>query len=143
MAASLSSGQSFRTRYVCGVTQIRELPGLGVSVDRIVYRPDVDAPADRPYAFAYFITIRNESEETVTIKGRKWVVTDANGQRIVVEGDGVVGQFPRLSSGEKFSYNSHHVIGSDSYAEGSYIGVTDSGEPVITRIPRFDMRVPE
>jgi ApaG protein len=125
------------------VTQIRELPGLGVNVDRVVYRPDVDAPADRPYAFAYFITIRNESEETVTIKGRKWVVTGANGQRIVVEGDGVVGQFPRLQSGEKFSYNSHHVIGADSCAEGAYIGVTDSGEPVITRIPRFEMRVPE
>jgi len=122
--------------------EIRELPGLGVHVDKVVYRPDVEAPTDRPYAFAYFITIRNESEETVTIKGRKWVVTDANGQRIVVEGDGVVGQFPRLRSGEQFSYNSHHVIGADSIAEGAYIGVTDAGEGVITRIPRFDMHVP-
>jgi ApaG protein len=122
--------------------KIRELPGLCVSVDRVVYRPDLDAPAERPYAFGYFITIRNEAEETVTIKGRKWVVTDASGQRIVVEGDGVVGQFPRLQSGEQFSYNSHHVIATDSFAEGAYIGVTDAGEAVITRIPRFDMRVP-
>ena len=122
--------------------EIRELPGLGVSVDRVVYRPDVEAPADRPYAFAYFITIRNDSEETVTIKGRKWVVTDANGQRVVVEGDGVVGQFPRLRTGEQFSYSSHHVVGVHSYAEGAYIGVTDAGEPVITRIPRFDLRLP-
>jgi ApaG protein len=122
--------------------EFRELPGLGVRIDRVVYRPDFEAPSDRPYAFAYFITIRNESSETVTIKGRKWVVTDANGQRVVVEGDGVVGQFPRLRTGEQFSYNSHHVIGSDSYAEGSYIGVTDGGEAVITRIPRFDMYVP-
>jgi len=143
MAATIGSGQSFRTRYLIYVIQIRELPGLGVSVDRVIYRPDVDAPADRPYAFAYFITIRNESEETVTIKGRKWVVTDDNGHRIVVEGDGVVGQFPRLRSGEQFSYNSHHVIGADSNAEGAYIGLTDSGEPVITRIPRFRMQVPE
>jgi ApaG protein len=123
--------------------EICELPGLGVEIDRVEYRPDVEAPGDRPYAFAYFITIRNESEETVTIKGRKWVVTDARGRRVVVEGDGVVGQFPRLRSGEHFSYNSHHVIGLDSHAEGAYIGVTDDGRPVITRIPRFDMRVPE
>jgi len=34
-------------------------------------------------------------------------------------------------------YNSHHVIGADSIAEGAYIGVTDAGEGVITRIPRF------
>ncbi len=121
---------------------IRELPGLTVNVDRVVYRPDVEAPPERPYAFAYFITIRNDSQETVTIKGRKWVVTDANGQRVVVEGDGVVGQFPRLHSGQQFSYNSHHVIGADSYAEGAYIGSTENGEAVITRIPRFDMHVP-
>ncbi|MGA3170535.1 MAG: ApaG domain [Chthoniobacteraceae bacterium] len=121
---------------------IRELPGLVVSVDRVMYRPDVEAPADRPYAFAYFITISNESPETVTIKGRKWVVTEENGERVVVEGDGVVGKFPRLRSGDRFSYNSHHVIGTDSFAEGAYIGVTDGGEAVITRIPRFDMHVP-
>ena len=112
-------------------------------MDRVEYRPEVEAPANRPYAFAYFITIRNDSEETVTIKGRKWVVTDANGQRVVVEGDGVVGQFPRLRKGEKFSYHSHHVIGMDSFAEGAYIGMTEEGEAVITRIPRFEMRVPE
>lgn len=120
----------------------RELPGLSVTVDRVLYRPDFEAPPERPYAFAYFITIRNQAAETVTIKGRKWVVTDANGQRVVVEGDGVVGQFPRLRTGEQFSYSSHHVIGSDSFAEGSYIGVTDEGKAVITRIPRFEMRVP-
>lgn len=123
--------------------EFRELQGLDVEIDQVVHRPELDAPADRPHAFAYFITIRNRSPETVTIKGRKWVVTDAHGQRVVVEGDGVVGHFPRLHPGQQFSYSSHHVIGSDSYAEGAYIGVTDGGEPVITRIPRFDMHVPE
>jgi ApaG protein len=122
--------------------ELRELPGLGVHVDRVLYRPDIAAPADRPYAFAYFITISNRSPETVTIKGRKWVVTDSNGQRVVVEGDGVVGQFPRLRSGEQFTYNSHHVIGADSVAEGAYIGLTDTGNPVITKIPPFDMHIP-
>ena len=36
--------------------EIRELPGLAVNVDKVVYRPDLDAPADRPYAFAYFFS---------------------------------------------------------------------------------------
>ena len=40
------------------------------------------------------------------------VVTDAGGETIVVEGDGVVGKFPRLEPGEHFSYNSYHTIGS-------------------------------
>ncbi|MEA3187603.1 MAG: ApaG protein [Chthoniobacter sp.] len=121
----------------------RELKGLRVHIDKVVYMPHLDAPAERPHPFVYFITIRNSSAETVTIKGRKWVVTDAHGHRIVVEGDGVVGECPRLAPGEEFSYNSYHVIGSDSVAEGAFIGGLEDGERVITRIPKFEMRVPE
>src|SRR5262245_50425892 len=92
---------------------ILELPGLRVTVDRVVHVPHLDAPEDRPHPFVYFITIHNESEQAVTIRGRKWVVTDDAGQRLVVEGDGVVGKFPRLEPGEDFSYNSYHTIGAD------------------------------
>jgi len=120
----------------------RELNSLRVNIDKVVYMPHLEAPTDRPYPFVYFITIENESDETVTIKGRKWVVTDADGGRIVVEGDGVVGKFPRLEPGESFSYNSYHVIGTDSIAEGAFIGLNEEGEPIVTRIPRFEMKVP-
>lgn len=119
-----------------------ELAGLSANVDRVVHMPQLEAPPDRPHPFVYFITIRNDSPKTVTIKGRKWIVTDASGQRMVVEGDGVVGEFPRLGPGEHFSYNSYHTIGSDSVAEGAYFGVTADGAMVFTRIPRFEMRVP-
>jgi len=105
--------------------------------------PDLDAPADRPHPFVYFLTIVNESDETVTIKGRKWVVTDEENNKLVVEGDGVVGRFPRLEPGESFSYNSCHVIATDSAAEGALIGLSEDGIPVIVRIPRFTMDVPE
>ena len=121
----------------------RELSNLQVIIDKIVYVPALEAPPDRPYPFVYFITIDNQSPETVTIRGRKWVITDQAGQKIVVEGDGVVGEFPRLRPGEKFSYNSYHVIGSDSVAEGSFIGLTDEGVPFIVRIPQFKLDVPK
>jgi len=124
------------------MTPFRELKSLCVHIDKLVHMPHLDAPPDRPYPFVYYITIENQSDETVTIKGRKWVVTDAGGGKIVVEGDGVVGKCPRLQPGEKFSYNSYHVIGSDSVAEGAFIGINDDGEPVVTRIPRFEMKVP-
>ncbi|MEO6784599.1 MAG: ApaG domain [Chthoniobacteraceae bacterium] len=122
--------------------QIAELEGLRVTVDRVSFMPQLEASKDRPFPFVYFITIHNDSDETVTIKGRKWVVTDARGETIVVEGDGVVGKFPRLETGEHFSYNSYHTIGADSVAEGAYIGVTEDGTPVLVRIPRFEMKVP-
>jgi ApaG protein len=120
----------------------RELTNLRVIIDKVVYVSTLEAPPDRPYPFSYFITIDNQSGETVTIRGRKWVITDQVGQKIVVEGDGVRGEYPRLRSGERFSYNSYHVIGSDSVAEGAFIGLTDAGVPFVVRIPQFKMDVP-
>ncbi len=120
-----------------------ELDGLSVTVDRVTYMPTFEAPPDKPFAFAYFITIHNRSAETVTIRGRKWVVTDTTGDTIVVEGDGVVGQTPRIEPGESFTYNSYHVIATDTVAEGAYICLTDKGQPVVVRIPRFEMQSPE
>jgi len=120
-----------------------EIDELKVIIDRVVYMPHLDAPSNRPHPFVYFITIRNDSEHAVTIKGRKWVVTESDGQRVVVEGDGVVGKFPRIEPGREFSYNSYHVIASDSVAEGAYLGVSDDGVPVIARIPKFEMHVPK
>lgn len=119
----------------------RALPGWTVTIDRVLHAPDLIGLPDRPHVFVYFITITNESEETVTIKGRKWVIREANGDMIAVEGDGVVGEFPRLEPGGRFSYNSSHAAAADAVAEGAYLGVTDGGEPVFTRIPRFEMRL--
>ena len=105
--------------------------------------PHLDAPPDKPFPFVYFITIHNDSANTVTIRGRKWVVTDSAGETLVVEGDGVVGKSPTLLSGERFSYNSYHTIGKDSVAHGAFFGVTEEGQAVFTRIPEFSLRIPK
>ncbi|MDX1952520.1 MAG: ApaG domain [Verrucomicrobiota bacterium] len=121
-----------------------ELPGLIVTVDRVLHQPHVATPPDRPHCFIYFITIHNQSETAVTIKGRKWVVTNDHGEIVAVEGDGVVGQFPCIEPGSRFSYNSFHLLDTmKATAEGSYIGVDAQGRRVLTRIPRFLMIVPE
>jgi ApaG protein len=123
--------------------QFIELDGFRVSVDRVVYEEDPVGPAGQPHRFVYFITIHNDSEETVSIKGRKWVVTNDQGQTVVVEGDGVVGQFPTIPPGGRFSYNSFHLLGTRrGRAEGSYFGLDGKGRRVITRIPPFDLEVP-
>jgi len=121
---------------------MKELPGLAVEVTDVVFMPGLEAPAGKPFPFVYFITIRNGSGEPVTIRGRKWVVTDGDGQTMVVEGEGVVGQNPRLEPGETFSYNSYHTVRSDGQAEGALFGETDDGRRVFARIPPFRMRVP-
>lgn len=119
-----------------------ELPGLSVTLDRLEYHPELPAEPDRPYPYVYFLTIHNESDHTVTFRARKWVVTDQFGDKIVVEGEGIVQKKPRLAPGERFSYNSYHIIGANSVAEGSFHGVDDTGRHVFVRIPRFEMRLP-
>jgi ApaG protein len=120
-----------------------ELEGLRVTVDRVEYRADVATPPDRPHCFAYFITIHNNAEIAVTIKGRKWVVINDQGEITAVEGDGVVGQFPEIQPGSSFSYNSFHLLNTTSAsAEGSYLGSDDLGRKVLTRIPKFELIVP-
>lgn len=117
-----------------------ELPGLRVTVDRVAHHPLADTPGDRPYCFVYFITIHNDSDVAVTIKGRKWVVTNSRGEITAVEGEGVVGEFPTIPPSEKFTYNSYHLLSTPSgVAEGSYIGTDDTGRKVLTRIPRFQL----
>ena len=115
------------------------LEGFEAVVDRVVHAPDLSAPADQPHSFVYFITIRNDSDRTVTVKGRKWVVRSEDGHVTAVEGDGVVGCFPRIEPGEHFSYNSYHTVGVPSVAEGAYLAVTDEGEAVMALIPPFDL----
>ena len=127
-----------------GKTDFIELAGLRVTVDRVVHYEDAQTPADRPHCFAYFITIHNDSDVAVTIKGRKWVVTNDRGEVTAVEGDGVVGEFPTIPPGESFSYNSFHLNDTHTaVAEGSYIGIDERGRKVLTRIPRFEMQVEE
>lgn len=124
------------------MASFRKLDSLHVTLDKLVYMPKLETPPERPHPFAYYLTIENQSGETLTIRGRKWVVTDDAGHRIVIEGDGIVGKTPRLEPGERFSYHSYHVIATDSVAEGAFFAISEAGEPVATLIPRFEMKVP-
>jgi ApaG protein len=126
-----------------GVSCSRELPGLTASLDKLCYHHGgASLPADKPHAFVYFVTIHNASEHTVTLLGRKWVVQHADGTRLVIEGDKIVGETPRLGPGEQFSYNSYHVTGCDSSAHGSFHGVDDQGNRIHVILAPFEMNIP-
>jgi ApaG protein len=122
--------------------EYQDLPGLWVSVDRVEYVSSTNTPPHRPHQFAYFITIHNDSLRVITVLGRKWVVTNDRGHKMVVEADGVVGQFPRLTPGDQFQYNSYHLLDGNSRAEGAYLCRDEEGVGLIARIPPFQMEIP-
>ena len=97
---------------------------------------------DKPHAFVYFITIQNGSDRIVTLLGRKWVIQHADGSQLVIEGEKIVGETPRIPPGEHFSYNSYHVTGVDARAQGCFHGVDEFGKKVHVFLPVFDMIVP-
>ena len=116
---------------------------IKVTIDRLEYQAEVLTPPDKPHCFAYYISILDEGTETVAIRGRKWVVEESSGEVTAVEGDGVVGEFPILSPGQSFRYNSHHIIrAKKAVVQGSYLGVTLEGERVVIEIPTFELVVP-
>ncbi|WP_200392024.1 ApaG domain [Roseibacillus ishigakijimensis] len=119
----------------------QEMAGLSVDVSEVVYVPSLDAPEDKPHPFVYFITILNEGSEEITFFGRKWIVREES-EVFVLEGDGIVGEQPSLGPGERFSYNSYHVLAAKGWAEGAFYGLTESGRRISVPIPRFEMELP-
>jgi len=121
-----------------------ELPGLTARLDKLSYHHGgASLPADRPHAFVYYITLRNSSDRTVLFLGRKWIIDHADGTHLVIEGDKIVGETPRLAPGEQFSYNSNHVTGCDARASASFHGLDDLGRRVHVVLPPFDLQVPK
>jgi len=122
----------------------RELKGLRVILDDLVYVQNAQSmPKGSPHAFVYFITIRNESKQTVTLLGRKWIIKYADGSTDVVEGDKIVGKTPILAPHEEFSYNSYHVTAVDAHVHGSFHGHDSDYNPFFVKIPVFELIIPK
>lgn len=116
---------------------MRECADWSVEILEIRYMPELDAPADRPHPFLYSIRIVNHSHETITLRGRKWIVREDDGSIRVVEGEGVVGECPVFSHGDSFEYKSYHVVAHNASVQGAYFGHNNNGETLFTRIPDF------
>ncbi len=124
--------------------KIIQPPGLSVSLDNLTHQYDpTRTPADKPHIFVYFLTIANQSQWTVTLLGRKWVIEQADGETLVIEGEKIVGETPLLNPGEKFSYNSFHLTGMNAVARGSFHGVTPDGVRVRVPTPPIELRIPD
>jgi ApaG protein len=95
------------------------------------------------YVFAYTITIYNKGDEPSKLLSRHWIITDAEGRKQEVRGDGVVGEQPHLLPGEYFRYSSAAMIGTPvGIMQGEYQMVTDNGELFETEIPPFTLAIP-
>ncbi|MCW4454133.1 Co2+/Mg2+ efflux protein ApaG [Flavobacterium sp. MXW15] len=101
------------------------------------------APEDGRYAFAYTIRIRNRGDIPARLVARHWRITDGHGRVEHVDGEGVVGEQPRLQPGEDFSYTSGVMLQTDhGTMQGHYDMVADDGTEFAAPIAPFALSIP-
>lgn len=95
------------------------------------------------WAFAYTVRIENVGTVAAQLKSRHWIITDGNGKREEVKGDGVVGNQPILRPGEKFEYTSGAVLQTPHGSmQGTYRMVTEDGRQFEAQIAAFPLTQP-
>lgn len=95
------------------------------------------------WAFAYTVRIENTGTVTAQLRSRHWIITDGNGRREEVRGDGVVGNQPILRPGEKFEYTSGAVLQTPHGSmQGTYRMVTEDGRQFDAQIAPFALTQP-
>ena len=100
-------------------------------------------PAKGRYVWAYTIEMENSSDTTWTLTLRHWDIIDSLGRRQTVDGEGVVGQTPRLEPGDTFRYSSGAPLSAPSgMMSGSYTFVSDDGQELSARVPAFSLDSP-
>ncbi|MEM7108117.1 MAG: Co2+/Mg2+ efflux protein ApaG [Bacteroidota bacterium] len=123
------------------VTEITK--GIKVSVET-EYQPSYSSPSQYHYVFTYRITIENQSENTIQLLRRHWLINDAALLPREVDGEGVVGQQPILEPGQYHQYVSGCNLKSGiGKMGGSYLmeRIVD-GKKFQVAIPEFTMVAP-
>jgi ApaG protein len=116
--------------------------GVEVSVSP-EYLPGQSNPHEGRHVWAYHVEISNQSSVVLTLMRRHWTIVDQNGNREQVDGEGVIGQQPRLAPGERFAYSSACPLNSPSgMMFGSYAMQQDTGGVVMVNIPAFSLDLP-
>ena len=107
------------------------------------FRADRSAPTAGRYLFTYTVRISNQGDRPARLVSRHWIITDANGEKEEVVGDGVVGQQPRLEAGGAFEYTSFCILKTPHGSmRGTYRMVQDDGKSFDAEIAPFALVTP-
>jgi ApaG protein len=112
--------------------------GIAVSVE-VTYLEANSSPATSEYFWAYRVTIENRGRETVQLRSRHWMITNARGEFSEVKGPGVIGKQPVLKPGESFTYTSGVPLNTPSGMMGGSYQMESRGEQFDIEIPTFSL----
>lgn len=119
-----------------------DAPRVSIQVQSI-YIESQSIPEEQRYVFAYTITVRNLGRFNVQLMRRYWLITNSNGHKTEVQGEGVIGEQPLIPSAGEFHYTSGAILETPmGTMEGHYEMVDHHGEPFRVAIPVFRLALP-
>jgi ApaG protein len=108
------------------------------------FRPERSSAEKGQFFWSYTIVITNRGKDTVQLRSRHWIITDAFGHRQEVRGEGVVGEQPVLAPGERFEYTSGVPLQTPSgFMSGRYEMESKNGDRFEIEVPTFSLDSPD
>lgn len=108
-----------------------------------IYVEGQSAPELCRFAFAYVITIHNLGRFEAQLLRRHWLITDANGKKRQIQGEGVLGEQPIIAPNDRYQYTSATLLETPIGTMQGYYEMKDpSGVLFQVEIPIFRLAVP-
>ncbi|WP_272526175.1 Co2+/Mg2+ efflux protein ApaG [Providencia sp. PROV189] len=117
-------------------------PNVSIQVQS-VYIVSQSQPEIGRYVFAYTISIRNLGREPLQLMSRYWLITNSDGHKTEVQGEGVVGEQPIIQPGAVYRYTSGAILETPmGTMEGYYVMLNSRREHIHVDIPPFRLALP-
>lgn len=117
-------------------------PNICIQVQS-VYIENQSLPEEARFVFAYTVSIRNLGRTPVQLISRYWLITNSDGKRTEVQGQGVVGEQPIIQPSAEFRYTSGAIIETPmGTMEGHYVMLDNDGKNFYVDIPVFRLAIP-
>jgi ApaG protein len=121
--------------------------GVKISVTTI-FRRDLSNADASEFFYNYVIEIENQNPFDVQLLNRHWKIVDSLRPTRLVEGPGVIGEQPKLTPGEVFSYSSGcdleseigFMIGKYEFAQFDALGKVSG--TFFVDVPKFKLEFP-
>ena len=116
--------------------------GIDVSVvpEYLVEHSD---SATHQFVWAYHVAIKNSSNHSIQILSRHWKITDSNGLKQEIVGEGLVGRKPILRPGEAFDYSSGTPLKTPSgFMSGQFHAISEACGRFKIEVPAFALDGP-
>jgi ApaG protein len=121
-----------------------QMPDVIITVET-QYIEAQSTPANQRYIFAYHVDIYNPSIHPIQLMTRHWSITDGNGKKEEIRGDGVVGENPIIAPGDSYQYSSGAALSTQVGSMSGHYGMRlclEAEEETVTDALLFEALIP-